>query len=130
MRIYLLLVILFLQSCAVHKGADGSIVADLGRDAGMVMSKGADGSLYIVMDQNESKSLGKVTAAAIAKWGFDASIGLAKETTAQQGIAATKDVQLGAQAANVANTETAAKLIPKVNPEMVPVKAIGLPTSP
>jgi len=130
MKALLILLMLPLSSCAVYRGADKSFVGDIGRDAGMVMTKGADGSLYVVLDQNESKAFGKAVSAVLAKFAMDTTLGLATETTAQAGIAATKDVQLGAQAANVANTKTAAGLIPKVNPEMVPIKPIGLPTSP
>lgn len=123
-----LIVALFSVSCSVYKGADGSMAGDFGRDAGVVMVKGSDGSMYVVVDQNESKSFGKLISAFLAKFTMDTSIGLAKETTAQQSIEATKAVQLGAQTAGVETAKTQADLIKNVGaPGEVPIKPINSP---
>lgn len=89
--------------CAVQRSPDGAFVADLGRDAGVVMTRGSDGSLSIVLDQNESKSFGKAMLAAITKWGFDFGEAVAVQDTAQQANAANA---LTAQQANAAAAAT------------------------
>jgi len=128
MNLIVLGLVYIATGCAFHKGADGSITADLGRDAGMIMSKGSDGSVYVVVDQNESKGLGKVTAAAISKFGFDATVNLAKQTTAQHGIAATKEINLGAQAAGVETSKIRAGTIGAVGvPGEVPILPVKSP---
>ena len=64
-------ILLFFCSCAVNRQANGSLTADLGRDAGIVMNKTAEGDLYVVLDQNESKALRSITSTIMSRFLFD-----------------------------------------------------------
>lgn len=79
-----LAVLAILPSCAVHRDASGSFTGDLGRDAGIVLSKSAQGDLYVVLDQNESKSFGRAAATIISKFAFDFGEVAAAEKTARE----------------------------------------------
>jgi len=71
----------------------------------------------------------------LATYGVSRVIGSAFEAaqaakTAQHAATSSEGIANARTAANVANTKTAAELIPKVNPELVPVGTINLPVSP
>lgn len=98
-RIIIAAVLAAICGCAVHREADGTTTADFGRDAGLIYSKDSTGAVYVVMDQNESKSLGRIVSGLVAKWGFELQGTVAQEETARETAAtaaATQQQQISA----------------------------------
>ena len=68
--IAIVLAIILFSGCSYQQHGNGAITSDLGRNAGIIMSSTAEGDMYVVVDQNESRSFSEAMTAVISGMGF------------------------------------------------------------